>query len=147
MATPRPEGAKNEECAMKQAWMLMVLAILLVGCTPSERVPPTVQPMVPPTVQPIARPQFKHATRGQWWRIYDENVAVINEPRAPGSKTEFLTMVVTIVKPTDTMVIIGEGDWYMKQVALYWPGDSQPYATGWIIGDSVEQAECVFGLE
>lgn len=58
-----------------------------------------------------------------------------------------MTILVTVVKPTDTVVILEERPLYWKRIALYWQGDNQPYARGWIVGDSVEQAVCVFGSE
>lgn len=82
---------------------------------------------------------FKEANQGDYWIINSENIAVVNRPELAGNEQQLRRILVTLIKPGEKVEILATKFPYWKKVNVYGL-NGRKYATGWLLGDSVEKA-------
>ena len=154
--------------------LVFVLAIFLtiltlnIGCSEESSVPtptpkpsatpaPTSTPGPTPTPRPTSTPRptatpkpesFFMASRGEYWIIYDDDIAVLHKPERPINEWELLANLSAIIEPGGTVQIRGDNDAgffstdFWKEVYVI-DENGIPFATGWIATDTVDKARCV----
>ena len=123
-------------------------------------IPPTVAPVAvtatpKPTRTPVRRTptpkpyqSFFMASRGEYWIIDDDDIAVLHKPERPINEWELLANMSAIIEPGSTVQIRGDNDAgffsadFWKEVYVI-DENGIPYATGWIATDTVDKAKCV----
>lgn len=83
-----------------------------------------------------------HAHKGEFWTIFDDNVAVCKNPETSLNKQAFMRNLVTVLEPNTKIEII-ETKGYLspwKYVYVY-NNKNIVYTKGWILAETIKDAK------